>query len=285
LKRGLQIERETGVNPYAFGMIGSTDSHTSLATADENNFFGKHTANEINVADRALASQSLGTRRGRFGWHYLASGYAAAWASENTREAIFDAFKRREVYATTGPRMTVKFFAAHDVENGDDAFTRVVEKGIPMGGELSAANDGAPLFAVEAVMDPESANLDRIQIVKGWIDSEGKTHEKVFDIVWSAAAERVPDDSGAIPAVGNTVDLSTATWDNRIGAPRLSGTWQDPEFDASQNAFYYARALEIPTPTWPVHDAVRHGIELPDEVIKIQQERAYTSPIWYRAGQ
>lgn len=282
LKRGLAIERETGVNPYAFGMIGSTDSHTSLATADENNFYGKHTGNEIDVADRATTPQNLGTREGRFGWHYLASGYAAAWAKENTREAIFDAFKRREVYATTGPRLQVKFYAAQGIENSANAVKFAMESGVPMGGEILGVEAGEPLFAVEALMDPESANLDRIQIVKGWIDNEGETHEKIVNVAWSDAQQRVPSEDGSIPAVGNTVDLNTATWENSIGSASLVGTWQDPEFDATQNAFYYARVLEIPTPTWPVYDAIKHGFTLPEDVIKIQQERAYTSPIWYR---
>lgn len=287
LKRGLQIERETGVNPYAFGLIGSTDSHTSLATADETNFYGKHSGNEINDEGRALAPQNLGTRRGRFGWNYLASGYAASWATNNSRDAIFDSFERREVYATTGPRITVRLFAgfglsADDV--GENMVTAGYKKGVPMGGELSGADkqNDAPGFLVSALMDPESANLDRIQIVKGWIDADGKTHEKIYNTIWSNADTRSTDENGSLAAVGNTVDLATASWTNSIGAAELSGYWQDPDFDASQNAFYYARVLEIPTPTWPVHDAVKYNFELTDDVVKIQQERAYTSPIWYR---
>jgi len=292
LKRGLQIERDTGVNPFAFGMIGSTDSHTSLATADENNFFGKHTGNEINVTDRAIQPQNLGTRLGRFGWHYLSSGYAAAWAAENTREAIFDAFKRREVYATTGPRMSVRFFGGFGLNQDDlngDLVAAGYGKGVPMGGDISLAqmNDPAikaPTFIIQATMDPESANLDRIQVVKGWIDSDGQTHEKIFNVAWSNSEQRQIDKEGNLPAVGNTVDINTATWENTIGVPELTTAWQDPEFNASDNAFYYARVLEIPTPTWPLYDAVKHGIKLTPEITIIQQERAYTSPIWYRAG-
>jgi len=285
LKRGLQLERETGVNPYAFGMIGSTDSHTSLATADENNFFGKHTGNEINVPDRAVLPQNLGTRGNRFGWHYLASGYAAAWATQNTREAIFDAFKRREVYATTGPRMSVRFFGGYDFSDDDiggNLAQAGYEKGVPMGGEIQANGNQAPSFLVQAMMDPESANLDRIQIVKGWIDSDGQTHERVFDVSWSDPDKRLIDEAGELLAVGNTVNLNDASWENNTGSPQLQTRWQDPEFDASQNAFYYVRVLEIPTPTWALYDSVKTGTQLTADVTRVQQERAYTSPIWYR---
>ena len=287
LKRGLQLEKETGVNPYAFGVIGSTDSHTSLATADEDNFYGKHTGNEINVQDRAIQQQNLGTRKERYGWHYLASGYAAAWANENTREGIFDAFIRREVYATTGPRISVRLFGGFDFTESDIASDLVAagyEKGVPMGGELRNTTSKAPSFLVRAVMDPESANLDRVQIVKGWIDLEGETHEKVYNVAWSDSESRSQDENGKLANVGSTVNLADASWQNNIGAPQLQALWQDPEFDGSQNAFYYARVLEIPTPTWPLFDAVRTGTKLGDEVIKVQQERAYTSPIWYRSN-
>jgi hypothetical protein len=287
LKRGLQIERVTGVNPYVFGLIGSTDSHTSLATADESNFYGKHTGNEINVRDRAILGQNLGTRKERFGWHYLASGYAAAWAPENTREAIFDAFKRREVYATTGPRITVRFFGGFNFSESDEVDDLVqagYDKGTPMGGELVGVGGTAPSFLVLALMDPESANLDRVQIVKGWIDPSGETHEKIFNVVWSAPESRKQGDDGGITAVGNSVNLADASWQNNIGAPQLQTLWRDPDFDASQNAFYYARVLEIPTPTWPLFDSVKNGTKLTADVITVQQERAYTSPIWYRSN-
>lgn len=290
LKTGLKIERDTKVNPYAFGVIGSTDSHTSLATADENNFFGKHTANELNVAERAREPQNLGTREGRFGWHYLASGYAAAWATENSREAIFDAFKRREVYATTGPRIAVRFFAGFELRAADangDFVAHGYQKGVPMGGELELPTETpssaqAPTFIVQALMDPEGAYLDRVQIVKGWIDEAGDTHEQIINVAWSDPDNRNLAADGSIPTVGNTVDTASATWENSIGAPELLASWQDPEFSPSQNAFYYARVLEIPTPTWPLYDAVKNDIELLPDTITVQQERAYTSPIWYR---
>ncbi len=288
LKRGLLLESQTGTNPYKFGVIGSSDTHTSLADVREKNFIGKHTGNEPNVKERALMPQNLGTREGRFGWHYLSSGYAGVWATSNTREAIFDAMMRREVYATTGPRMQVRFFGGFDY-SADDISNLVPNgyaKGVPMGGDIKA-RDGkarigkAPTFLISALMDPESANLDRVQIVKGWIDSNGQTNEKIYNIVWGG--DRKIGSDGKLPAVGNTVDLTKGTWRNDIGAAELLAFWQDPDFAADQNAFYYARVLEIPTPTWPVYDSIKYGFTLGDDVIKIQQERAYTSPIWYNA--
>ncbi len=286
LKRGLKLEQATGTNPYKFGVIGATDSHTSLATGDENNFYGKHSGVEPNSKTRSSEAQNLGTRQGRFGWHYLASGYAGVWATSNTREAIFDAMMRREVYATTGPRITVRFFGGFGFSK-DDAGDGLVKtgyaKGVPMGGDLSGGDGKAPTFLISALMDPESANLDRVQVVKGWIDAGGNTQEKVYNVVWSSPDTRKIGADGMVPAVGNTVDLTKASWENSIGAPELKTFWQDPDFDAKQNAFYYVRVLEIPTPTWPVYDALRFKIKLGEDVIKIQQERAYTAPIWYSA--
>lgn len=283
LKRGLEFVQKVGANPFKFGVIGSTDSHTSLATADEDNFFGKHSANEANAEGRTLEPQNLGTREGRFGWHYLSSGYAAAWATSNTRAAIFDAFMRREVYATTGPRMTVRFFGgfAFGAEDVSDLVKAGYDKGVPMGGDLTGGDGTAPSFLISALMDPESASLDRIQVVKGWIDAEGNSYEKIYNVSWSDAENRQPGADGKIGPVPNTVDLTKGTWDNATGAPELATWWQDPDFNADQHAFYYVRVLEIPTPTWPVYDALKFNLTLPDEVIKIQQERAYTSPIWY----
>ncbi len=283
LKRGLEIMQRVGANPFKFGMIGSTDSHTSLATADEDNFFGKHSQNELNNEGRVMQPQNLGTREGRMGWHYLSSGYAAAWATSNSREAIFDAFMRREVYATTGPRMSVRFFGGFDFTQGDtgDLVKTGYAKGVPMGGDLTGGNGKSPTFLVSATQDPESASLDRIQVVKGWVDAGGESQEKIYNISWSRPDERAVTADGNIAPVGNTVNLATGKWDNSIGAAELVAFWQDPDFDAAQNAFYYVRVLEIPTPTWPVYDALKFGLALPDEVIRIQQERAYTSPIWY----
>lgn len=283
LKRGLSIEQQTGANPYQFGMIGSTDSHTSLATAAEDNFFGKHTGNEPS-AERAMQPEnSLGTREGRFGWHYLSSGYAAVWARGNTRAEIFDAMMRREVYATTGPRMTLRFFGGFDFGDADfdaDWVADAYASGVPMGGELEAGS-GAPQFLVSALKDPDGAHLDRVQIVKGWVDADGTSKEKVFDVVWSDADTRAPV-AGKVPAVGNTVDRDSATYTNDIGAAELRALWTDPEYREGQRAFYYVRVLQIPTPRWTLYDAVRFGTELTDEALEnaVAQERAYSSPIW-----
>lgn len=283
LKRGLEIEARTGVNPYKFGMIGSTDSHTGLATGDENNFFGKHTGGEPN-AKRAAQSQNLGTREGRFGWHYLAGGYAAVWATANTRSAIFDAMLRREVYATTGPRMTVRFFGGWDFAAADLAKDWVAAgyaRGVPMGGDLKAGN-GAPRFIVSALKDPMGANLDRVQVVKGWYGADGRLNERVYDVVWSNAETRKPGAGGKLPPVGNTVDIAKASYANSIGAPELQTVWTDPDFNVDERAFYYVRAIEIPTPRWVLFDALRYGAKLLPGTELVAQERAYTSPIWYR---
>ena len=288
LLRGLSLEAQLGVNPYAFGMIGSTDSHTALATGDEDNFYGKHTGNEPAVTQRAVDSQSLGTRVGRFGWNYLAGGYAAAWARGNTRAEIFDAFARREVYATTGPRMTVRVFGGFDFDAGDwdgDWVRAGYERGVPMGGELTDQGT-APRFMISALKDPDGANLDRVQVVKGWIDASGQTAERVYDVVWSDADSRVMR-GGRIPAVGDTVNREDASYTNTIGAAQLQTTWTDPDYFAGENAFYYVRVLEIPTPRWTLFDAVRFGIELSSEARDdaVAQERAYTSPIWLKTTQ
>jgi Protein of unknown function (DUF3604) len=281
LKRGLLIEKQTGVNPYKLGMIGSTDSHTALATADESNFFGKHSGNEPN-ANRAMDPQNLGTRVGRIGWHYLAGGYAAVWAKANTRKAIFDAMERKEVYASTGPRMSVRFFGGWNYDANTlkgDWVKSAYANGVPMGGDLMPGK-GAPRFIVSALKDPMGANLDRVQIVKGWVDTAGKAQEKVFNVVWSSPETR-KQVSGKLPAVGDTVNVAKASYTNTIGAPELKTVWTDPEFNAGQKAFYYARVLEIPTPRWVLFDALRYGAKLGPEVRIKDQERAYTSPIWY----
>ena len=285
LKRGLSLEQQLGVNPYAFGMIGSTDSHTSFATGDEDNFYGKHTGNEPSYKDRATTPQNLGTRVGRFGWHYLAGGYAAAWARGNTRAEIFDAFARREVYATTGPRMSVRVFGGFDFEEADwdnDWVRKGYTSGVPMGGEL-ADSGTAPRFMISALKDPDGANLDRVQVVKGWVDANGETQEKVFDVVWSDMETRARS-GGKVPAVGDTVNRDDATYTNDIGTAELRTVWTDPEYRAGQSAFYYIRVLEIPTPRWSLFDAVRFGFELGEDALEdaVAQERAYTSPIWLK---
>jgi len=284
LKSGLAIESRMGVNPYKFGVLGATDSHTSLATAEEDNFFGKHTGYEPSAKrmSHPFMKNEIGTI---MGWQMVASGLGAVWAIDNTRAAIFDAMKRKEVYGTTGSRMTVRFFGGWEFNDQDLNSRMPVEagyrKGSPMGGDLRTMPEsaGAPNFMVYALRDPVGANLDRIQIVKGWLGAKGKTFEKVYDVVW--AGDRKPGKNGKLPPVGNTVDVANANWTNTIGSSELGVVWSDPEFDPKQNAFYYARVLEIPTPRWSTYDAFRYGIELPDGAPTSTQERAYTSAIWY----
>jgi hypothetical protein len=288
LKNGLKLEQHLGVNPYKFGMVGSTDAHTGLAAVEEDNFFGKATSSEPSPT-RAEHPFIKNPQTGLtfMGWETVASGYAAVWATENTRAALFDAMKRREVYATTGPRMVVRFFGGWDFEP-TDANSRMparvgYTKGVPMGGDLSTAPTGkSPTFLVAALKDPIGANLDRYQIIKGWLDAKGETQEKIYDVAWSG--DRKPDADGKLPAVGNTVDVENATWTNTIGAPELIAVWKDPDFDSAQRAFYYGRVIEIPTPRWTAYDAKYFGITLPKEVPMTTTERAYTSPIWYTPG-
>jgi len=225
------------------------------------------------------------TKNGIFeGYELVSSGYAAVWAKENTREAIWDAMERREVYGTTGSRITARFFGGwdytkEDINSRQPAF-RGYEKGVPMGGELRTHDSGAaPTFMVYALRDVIGANLDRIQIVKGWLDDKGETQEKVYDVAWSGARE--PDTNGMVPPVGNTVDIKAANWSNTIGASELGTVWTDPDFDPEESAFCYARVLEVPTPRWVVYDAFRFGVEIPEGAETTHQERAYTSPIWY----
>jgi hypothetical protein len=285
LKNGLKLEDKFGENPYKFGMVGSTDSHTSLATAEENNFFGKHSGSEPGPERMEHPMAKMGDFEYE-GWSVAASGLAAVWATDNTREALFDAMERKEVYATTGPRMMVRFWGGWDFEEAD-ANNRLpgevgYGKGVPMGGDLRKAPEGkSPTFLVGALKDPFSGNLDRIQIVKGWLDNKGKTHEKVYNVAWSEADKRQPDANGKLPAVGNTVDVANATWTNTIGDPELITVWADPDFDPGQRAFYYARVIEIPTPRWTAYEAEFYGIDAPENTPMITRERAYTSPIWY----
>jgi len=288
LRMGLQHEARLGVNPFKFGMIGSTDSHTALSTPGEENFFGKIAPNEPSPErwEEVLWNATNGDPRlATYGYSMGAGGYAAAWARENTREAIFDAMQKKEVYATTGTRILVRVFAGWDFRPEEvqlpDFADQGYARGVPMGGELTDAPQGAaPAFMVRALRDVDGANLDRIQIVKGWLDAEGETHEKVFDVALSDG--RRPDPrTGKAPSVGNTVDVANATWTNTIGSPLLDSYWKDPEFDANQKAFYYVRVIEIPTPRWTAYDAKRFGITMRPEVPMTVTERAYTSPIWY----
>jgi hypothetical protein len=283
LKNGLVLEKKLGANPYKFGQIGSTDSHTALATAQEDNFFGKHTGYEPKPGrmDHILIDSPDAEIRG---WQMAASGLAAVWAAENTREAIFDAMERKETYATTGSRMAVRFFGGWGLTQADlDSRTPALagyKKGVPMGSDLPArAGSATPSFMVYALRDPIGGNLDRIQIVKGWLAADGATHEKVYDVAWSG--DRKLGRNGKLSAVGNTVNAARASYTNSIGSPELGTVWTDPDFDAAQSAFYYARVIEIPTPRWTTYDAFRFGLEIPNGAAVSTQERAYTSPIWY----
>ena len=285
-KRGLDFEAKLGTNPFKYGMIGSTDSHISLAAVEEENFLGKY-SNLEPAAGRwnHVSMKSVDGKTKIMGWQAVASGYVAVWATENTREAIFDAMKRKETYATTGPRMFVRFFGGWDFV-AEDANSRMpanlgYEKGVPMGGDLSNAPKGkVPTFLVAALRDSYSGNLDRIQVIKGWLDKKGKTHERIYDVAVSDGRTISADGRCKTP-VGNTVDVANATWKNSIGASELITVWKDPDFDPKQRAFYYVRVIEIPTPRWTAYDAKRYGVKMDKEVPMITQERAYTSPIWY----
>ncbi len=284
LKRGLKLESKLGTNPYKFGMVGSTDSHTSLATAQEDNFFGKHSGSEPGPDRWKHIVGAFGDQK-IVGWEQVASGLAAVWAKENTREAIFDAMERKEVYATTGSRMTVRFFGGWDFTNADKTSRSPAiagySKGVPMGGDLSVAPAGkAPTFLVAAVKDPYSGNLDRIQIIKGWLDAKGELHERIFDVAVSDGREIEANGRCKTP-VGSTVDLVNVTWTNTIGEPEMIAVWKDPDFDPREKAFYYTRVIEIPTPRWTAYEAKRYGVEIDKQVPMVTQERAYTSPIWY----
>jgi hypothetical protein len=284
LKQGLALEKKLGTNPYKFGMVGATDSHTGLTTAEEENFFGKSVSVEPSATriEHPFIKNDLGAIDGDM---LVASGYQGVWATENTREAIFDAMERKETYATTGPRMTVRFFGGWEYTD-DDLRSRApafvgYEKGVPMGGDLTAAAAGkAPTFMIYALRDPIGANLDRIQIIKGWLDKTGKTQERVYDVAVSDG-RTIGRDGRCKTPVGNTVDLESANWTNTIGASELAVVWTDPEFDPNEKAFYYGRVLEIPTPRWVLYDKVRLGAKLPEGATLTHQERAYTSPIWY----
>ena len=282
LKRGLRFEDELGVNPFKIGLIGSTDGHNSISTPEEDNFFGKFPESEPGPArlENAMALDRL--------WQnslLVASGYAAVWAKENTRAAIFDAIKRREVYATTGSRIKVRFFSGWEFDETDIHRPAMLDiaygTGVPMGGDLTKAKRGqVPKFLVIAAMDADGARLDRIQIIKGWMDKAGKLQEKVYDVAWSDD-RKLDKRTGKLPPVGNTVDVENATYLNTIGAPQLSTYWEDPDFDRAERAFYYARVLEIPTPRWTTYDSAYFNVELQDDVPSSIQDRAYTSPIWY----
>ena len=280
LIRGMQIEREIGVNPYQFGVIGSTDAHTGLAAAEENNFHGKFATDSIPVSKLDGWSDNANSS---FGWAMGAQGLAAVWAEENTRESIMQAMKRRETYATTGPRIGLRFYGGYGLDATAleaSSFPYESSGAVPMGGELSQKEGGAPVFLVHAMADPKSGTLDRIQIVKGWVDAAGEANEKVFDVAWASTGRMQAD--GSLAPVPNTVNLETGTWSNEAGAPTLTAEWRDPEFDPSMMAFYYVRVLEVPTPRHSLLDKLALGGEVDTRRPDTIQERAYSSPIWYR---
>ena len=292
LKSGLSQQAKLGVNPFKFGMIGSTDSHTSLATADDDNFWGKLSGVEPDPRRMSSGLWGVNVAADYFSddwdsnaWRMAASGYAGIWAQENTRESLFSAMKRKEVYASTGPRITVRFFGGWDYQSSDAFSPELAKigynKGVPMGGDLThAPNNKSPQFLIRAVKDPEGANLDRVQVIKGWHDAKGQLHEKVYDVVLSD--HRKPNWRGKVKPVGNTVDVADASYTNTIGDPELAVVWTDPDFDQDELAFYYVRVLEIPTPRWTAYDAKFFGLkDLPEEIPMVTQERAYTSPIWF----
>ncbi|MCF3934820.1 DUF3604 domain-containing protein [Acuticoccus sp. M5D2P5] len=292
LKSGLALESQIGVNPFKFGMVGASDTHTAFSSPDEDSFFGKFASYEPSpdrvIKDGALhvSGKSADDSFKIYTWQYSASGLTAVWAEENTRGAIFDAMERREAYATTGPRMRVRLFGGWTFKE-EDAVRRDLaqlgyDNGVPMGADLPAAPEGAraPTFLVYALRDPMGANLDRIQMIKGWLDADGTPQERIYDVAWSDGRSR--DADGRLPPVGNTVDLSLPSWTNTIGAAELGTVWTDPDFDPSLKAFYYARVIEIPTPRWTAYDAVKFHLDIPESVPLTIQERAYTAPIWYQ---
>lgn len=285
LKNGLKLEAELGVNPFKFGLASGSDAHTGLAAMEEDNYFCKFVSCEPRPERWSEDAIKFGERSMK-GWQVVAAGYTGVWATENTREALWDAMKRKETYSTSGSRMLVRFFGGFDFDSADADSRTPAEvgygKGVPMGGDLHKAPEGkSPTFLVAALKDPFGGNLDRIQIIKGWVDKDGNTQEKIFDVVWGDADKRRPGADGKLPAVGNTVDVANAVWTNTIGDPELITVWTDPEFDPALRAFYYARVLEIPTPRWTAYDAKRFGVKMADNVPMVTQERAFTSPIWY----
>ncbi|WP_226627697.1 DUF3604 domain-containing protein [Alloyangia pacifica] len=289
LKRGLKLEDEFGTNPFKFGLVGSTDDHTGISSNEENNFFGKFPSSEPGP-ERSTGNAFDFEGRTVKDWQLGASGLMAVWAHENTRESIWDAMERKEVYGTTGPRIAVRFFGGWDFVEADalgrTPATIGYAKGVPMGGDLLPAPEGAaaPNFLVGALKDAFSGNLDRIQIIKGWIDADGEMQEKVYDVAWSG--DREPGEDGKLPPVGDTVDVATASFTNTIGAPELITVWTDPDFDPALDAFYYARVIEIPTPRWTAYDAAYfEESAFPEDAVMEVTERAYSSPIWYSHGE
>lgn len=285
LKTGLLLEQKLGLNPYKLGQIGSTDAHTGMTAVEEDNFFGKHSGVEPEPHRwEHVVIEAPDPQYTVYGWKQASGGYTGVWAAENTRAAIFDAIERREVYGTTGSRILLRFFGGWDFAEADSKSRLPADigyaKGVPMGADLPAnTSGGAPSFLIAALKDPYSGNLDRLQVIKGWLNADGSRGEQVYDVAWSD--NRTPGADGKLPTVGNTVDVANATWTNTIGAPELIAYWSDPDFDPAQSAFYYVRVIEIPTPRWTAYEARRFSVTMDDNVPMTTTERAYSSPIWY----
>jgi hypothetical protein len=280
LRTGIEFAHERNYNPYRFGVIGSSDGHNASSPIEEDNYHGKLPLLDGSATIR-LKQMYLLPEEAQRAERWGAAGLAAIWARENTRDELFDAMRAKETYATSGTRIQVRFFAGFNLD--DDLLSdpnwikSAYAKGVPMGGKLTARDDRSPTFIVHASKDALAANLDRIQIIKGWVDNKGKSHEKIFDVALSPSRE-AKFDTAQPNSVGNTVDVTSATYTNTIGSPQLSGTWQDPKYNPEQHAFYYARVLEIPTPRWSTYDAKTLGIEAPQPTSI--QERAVSSAIW-----
>ncbi len=286
LKEGLRQESKLGVNPFKFGMIGSTDNHTALPTSREENNFSKASFVEPS-ADRAEHALVKGQKPelSIMMTDVGASGLAAVWARENTRESIWDAMARKETYATSGTRLQVRLFAGWDFQPEEvqrPDFARVgYERGVPMGGDLTTApKDKAPTFMIRALRDVDGANLDRIQVVKGWLDKKGNTQERIYDVAVTDG-RKIDANGRCNTPVGSTVNVADASYTNSIGEPLLTAHWVDPDFDPGLKAFYYVRVLEIPTPRWTAYDAKFFGTKMPEGTVMQLQDRAYTSPVWY----
>lgn len=282
LKSGMRIEQELGANPFKYGANAGTDNHIGLSSSEEDNFLGKFKTLEPANKERWNFPLLEGVSDKYMGWEQSGSGFMGVWAESNTREAIWDAMKRKETYATTGPRIKVRFFGGFDFTENDlseDMVKVGYELGVPMGGELNQMTNKAPTFMISAIKDPKGAHLDRIQVIKGWVGADGKTHEKIYEVKWSG--DRQLNAKGKLPAVGNTVNLESAMYTNDIGASELTTFFTDPDFDPAQSAFYYVRVLQIPTPRWTLYDKVKFDLELPKNIPLTTQERVATSPIWY----
>ncbi|KQY14010.1 DUF3604 domain-containing protein [Rhizobium sp. Root482] len=278
-ENGLAMQATRGYNPYKFGVVGGGDSHNTVTAYSQSNFFGAHGLVDATAKARLAGKVEAGMDILKTG----TSGLTAVWAEENTRESIFSAMQRKEVYGTSGVRIQARMFGGWDFDKGllsnEDWAKTAYASGVPMGGDLAPADDKVPSFVVNAVKDPADGNLDRIQIVKGWT-KQGQVFEKIYDVAWSGA--RQPDPvTGRLPPVGSTVDIDKATYTNDIGSVELKAVWTDPEFDPGLHAFYYSRVLQIPTPRWSTYDAAKLGVLPPSNAPATVQERAWTTPIWY----